>query len=147
MWIIYVHTRINLLHMKKRQGIRDNARELRRNMTIAEVRLWDRLRRKQLGGYKFYRQHPIINEVTIRGHALLYYADFYCSAAKLVVELDGSSHIGREEYDLIRDMRLLERGIMTLRFANSATDPHTIDDTLNTILSTIKDRVLAPGPL
>src|SRR5690606_30871145 len=107
--------------MKNGKGITGNARELRRNMTVAEIRLWSRLRRRQLGGFKFYRQHPIINEVTKRGHALLYYADFYCSAAKLVVELDGSSHIGREEYDHIRDMRLLERGIVTLRFKNSET--------------------------
>jgi very-short-patch-repair endonuclease len=132
--------------MKNGKGIRYNARELRRKMTVAENRLWDRLRRKQLGGFKFYRQHPIINGVTVRGHALLYYADFYCSAAKLVVELDGSSHIGREEYDHIRDMRLLERGIVTLRFLNSATDPNNIDDTLACILSAVRDRLTPPLP-
>jgi very-short-patch-repair endonuclease len=132
--------------MKNGNGITDNARELRRNITVAESRLWSRLRRKQLGGFKFYRQPPIINEVTIRGHALLYYADFYCSAAKLVVELDGSSHIGREEYDHIRDMRLLERGIVTLRFKNSATDPENIDDTLARILFAIIDRITPPQP-
>ena len=59
------------------------ARELRRNLTEAEKILWQELRNRKLGGFKFRRQHPINKFV----------ADFYCHEVKLIVELDGSQHL------------------------------------------------------
>ena len=54
-------------------------RQLRSNLTEAEIRLWSRLRRKQLDGFRFRRQQPI-------GPFIV---DIFCPAAKLVVEVDG----------------------------------------------------------
>ena len=62
------------------------ARELRKNMTDAELHLWNRVRRKQINGYQFYRQKNIGS----------YIVDFYCPAAKLIIELDGSQHYTEE---------------------------------------------------
>ena len=55
------------------------SRQLRSDMTDAEIYLWSKLKNKQLDGYQFYRQKPIGN----------YIVDFYCPAAKMVIEVDG----------------------------------------------------------
>jgi very-short-patch-repair endonuclease len=84
------------------------AREMRREPTEPERRLWQKVRRKQLDGYKFRRQHPI-------GRFIL---DFYCHEARLVVELDGESHAFQEEYDAARTEWLKAQGLRVLRFPN-----------------------------
>ena len=84
------------------------ARELRRNLTPAEQRLWRRLRNHQLGGHKFRRQHAI-------GPFIV---DFCCPACHLTIELDGDTHAGQEEYDQARTRWLLEQGWRELRFTN-----------------------------
>jgi very-short-patch-repair endonuclease len=86
------------------------AGELRRNMTDAERTLWSKLRRKQLNGLIFYRQKNIGN----------YIVDFYCPAAKLVVELDGGRHYSGEgrAKDEIRDEYLVNLGLNVLRFSD-----------------------------
>jgi very-short-patch-repair endonuclease len=66
-----------------------NARRLRQNQTLAERALWKLVRNRQVGGFKFLRQVPIDR----------YFADFVCEAGKLIVELDGAAHEGREDYD------------------------------------------------
>ncbi|MGH8127727.1 MAG: endonuclease domain-containing protein [Gammaproteobacteria bacterium] len=81
-----------------------NARRLRKETTDAERRLWYCLRAGRLGGFKFRRQHP---------HPP-YVLDFYCEAAKLVVELDGSQH--NETVDAVRTNRLERAGMKVLRF-------------------------------
>ena len=58
------------------------SRHLRSNMTDAEQKLWQRLRKKQILGVLFYRQKPIADFIV----------DFYCAAAQLVIELDGCQH-------------------------------------------------------
>ncbi len=87
-----------------------HARQLRRNMTDDERRLWSVLRRKNLSGFRFRRQQPIGR----------YIADFFCPAAKLIVELDGGQHA--EEINMRRDeerARWLEaRGYRVLRIWN-----------------------------
>lgn len=85
------------------------ARQLRRNQTDAERRLWSRLRRRQLSGCKFRRQHPVG----------IYVCDFICLEAKLVVELDGSQHLDRAPQDLHRDAFLRAGGFRILRFWNA----------------------------
>ena len=84
------------------------ARELRQTQTPYEAALWKLLRARQLQGYKFRRQVPIGP----------YFADFCCSKAKLVVELDGNSHDDREEYDALRDAALHSDGWRTIRISN-----------------------------
>ena len=95
-------------------------------MTYTEVRLWLYLRRRQLEGWKFRRQHPIGD----------YVVDFYCAAARLVVELDGDSHDGEVKfnYDERRQAWLESQGYRVLRF--SAENPR--DDYLAGVWETIE---------
>jgi very-short-patch-repair endonuclease len=65
------------------------ARDGRRVMTPAERLLWDKLRKHQVSGYKFRRQHPIGS----------YIVDFYCPAKHLAIEIDGDSHEEHVAYD------------------------------------------------
>jgi len=86
-------------------------RDLRKNATSAESRLWHFLRNRQLGGYKFRRQH------VFHGYIL----DFYCPEAKLAIELDGSGHLEEPqvEYDQVRTAALNGFGLRVLRFWNN----------------------------
>lgn len=84
------------------------AREMRQRPTQAEKHLWSQLRRRQLGGYKFRRQHPIGP----------YIVDFCCMEKKLIVEADGDIHAFQESKDKERTKRLEEEGYRVLRFAN-----------------------------
>ena len=86
------------------------SRDLRGNMTDAELVLWSRLRRKQLHGVQFYRQKPL-------GPYIL---DFFAPGAGLVVEVDGSQHLkpNHLERDRQRDQCLAEEGLRVLRFDN-----------------------------
>lgn len=86
------------------------ARSLRRPLTPAEAVLWKHLRGRRLGGSKFRRQQPIGP----------YIADFFCPAARLVVELDGDTHVGREAHDAARDEYLRAVGCRVIRFWNTA---------------------------
>lgn len=90
------------------QGLKRYAQENRRLATPAEALLWQALRGRQLGGYRFRRQHAIRQFIV----------DFYCHDAKLVIEVDGSSHDGAEEYDAERQLILEALGFRVLRFTN-----------------------------
>jgi very-short-patch-repair endonuclease len=82
------------------KNLKHASRDLRNNMTDAEKLLWSRLRNKQILALQFYRQKPILN----------YIVDFYCPAANLVIECDGSQHFTEEclEADQIRDEALAQ---------------------------------------
>jgi len=72
-------------------------------------------------------------------------ADFYCESAGLVVELDGSAHDGRADYDAARDSIIATRGLRILRIANDRTD-----EDLPAALAAIEAALKAtspPGPL
>lgn len=90
----------------------ERAQDMRRRMTPAETRLWQRLRAGRLDGYHFRRQQVIGPFI----------ADFYCHQVDLVVEVDGSVHQNQVEYDLARDRYLQERGLHVLRFTNQAVE-------------------------
>ncbi|MGI6338626.1 MAG: endonuclease domain-containing protein [Bacteroidales bacterium] len=112
--------------------IKKHARELRRNLTDPEKILWEKLRNRKLAGYKFLRQHPIIYKADYKG--LNYFiADFYCSAKKVVIELDGPIHDETEEYDKFRDEEMNLLGIKVLRLKNEMLS--NLDESLNTIRS------------
>jgi very-short-patch-repair endonuclease len=100
------------------------ARELRRDLTISEARLWTSLKGKHLG-VRFRRQVPIGRWI----------ADFACLDPKIVVEVDDESHYWRDERD--RDQDLADRGFVVLRFWNKevAQDLRMVIDT---ILATIE---------
>lgn len=104
------------------------AQKLRREATPYEKRLWAALRDGQLGGLKFRRQHPV-------GPYIL---DFYCTAQKLCIELDGDSH-GYDAaiaHDARRTDYLAGRGIRVMRFQNE----EVIAD-----LAAVVDAILAAG--
>ncbi|HUN00961.1 MAG TPA: DUF559 domain-containing protein, partial [Halothiobacillus sp.] len=86
------------------------ARKLRGQMTDAEQVLWHYIRRKQIAQVQFYRQKPLLNFIV----------DFYCPAARLVVELDGGQHFEApaEKKDKARDLALGELGLLVARFDN-----------------------------
>ncbi len=85
------------------------ARDLRKNMTDAEISLWQCLRDRQLAGYKFRRQHPI-------GPFIV---DFVCLEKKIVIEIDGSQHINDKEADNKRSDYLNNHGFRVLRVWNN----------------------------
>jgi very-short-patch-repair endonuclease len=84
------------------------ARKLRGNQTDAETVLWNRIRNRQIDGYKFVRQEPIAG----------YICDFVCRESLLIIEVDGGQH-SESTSDAIRDRRLAEDGYRVLRFWNN----------------------------
>jgi len=88
--------------------LKELARKLRNNSTKSEIKLWEKLKGKQIHGYDFDRQKPVDN----------YICDFFCRELMLAIELDGITH-GHEEVqinDTKREKRLNELGINVLRF-------------------------------
>jgi very-short-patch-repair endonuclease len=85
------------------------AKAMRKEMSESETRIWLALRAKRFETAKFRRQKVI-------GHFI---ADFAANDPKLVVEIDGDSHAGREEYDSARTRFLEAKGYTVIRFTNS----------------------------
>ena len=111
------------------------AKVLRDRLTPAERMLWEYLRKNQVDGYKFRRQHPIS----------YFIVDFYCHAAKLVIEVDGSIHdtVDQREYDIYRTEQLQLLGLHVLRFDNAEVY-HCVDEVLETIRAWLPSA--PPGP-
>jgi very-short-patch-repair endonuclease len=110
------------------------AKALRKNMTKAEELLWERLNKKQILGLRFRRQHPIN----------IFIADFYCHAARIVVELDGEIHEIPEnkEYDIAREEELKKFGIEVIRFKN-----YEVLNNIDFVISSIEHFVSVKVPL
>ncbi|MBB5745927.1 endonuclease domain-containing protein [Brevundimonas variabilis] len=104
------------------------AARMRRNLTPPEARLWRYLKGGNLGGAKFWRQHPVG----------VYILDFYCPAAKLAVEVDGAVHAIPEKilHDRRRTAGLEAQGIRVLRYPAI-----TIRDELDGVLAGIREAV------
>jgi very-short-patch-repair endonuclease len=108
-------------------------------MTVSEWRLWSNLRRRQLDGWKFRRQAPIGR----------YVVDFVCFAARLIVELDGSSHDDeKDEYDERRQAWLESQGFRVLRLSADYPEMDPIEgawDAVDLALSEVLATSSPPG--
>ena len=104
-------------------------------MTDAERRLWVRLRRRQIYGKRFRRQHPIGPFI----------ADFACPEDGLVIELDGGQHVERKEQDAARTQWLAARGYRVFRFWNNDVLTQT-DAVVEVIAAAMSDAAGAPLP-
>ncbi|MFC1851013.1 endonuclease domain-containing protein [candidate division CSSED10-310 bacterium] len=102
------------------------ARKLRKNSTIAEIKIWEKLRARQLKNYRFLRQKVIGN----------YIVDFYCRKLKLVIEIDGQYHQNRFQEDRNRQKTLERAGISLLRFTNAE-----VKGNLDRVLQVIHDKI------
>jgi len=85
------------------------SRILRSNLTDAEKLLWRHLRRKQIAGIKFRRQHPVGR----------YVVDFTCLQKRLAIEVDGGQHAEMQPHDRQRDAYLAKQGFRAMRFWNN----------------------------
>jgi very-short-patch-repair endonuclease len=93
------------------------AGRLRKQPTESEKILWEYLRKRKLGGYRFLRQHPLYYEHNNNNH-FFFVPDFYCPELKLIIELDGGIHINQKEKDKNREEILRNRGFKILRISN-----------------------------
>jgi very-short-patch-repair endonuclease len=89
-------------------SLQGKARQLRKNQTDAERRLWQMLRNRSIAGCKFRRQHPVGP----------YICDFACVDCQLVIEVDGGQHATQAEKDEVRSAYLESQGFKFLRFWN-----------------------------
>lgn len=94
--------------MQRDSKLKKRSRDLRQNSTPAEVILWTQLRNRRLDGLKFRRQHVVGPFVV----------DFYCPEVAVVVELDGETHVGKEQVDEDRERWLTKQGLRVIRFWN-----------------------------
>ncbi|MEI8132333.1 MAG: endonuclease domain-containing protein [Leptolinea sp.] len=104
------------------QVIIHKALELRHNMTEAEVKLWVRLRAHQMEDIHFRRQHAIGN----------YIVDFCAPRKKIIIEVDGSQHLEKRDYDAERTAFLESKGYKVIRFWN-----HEIMNDLDAVMLAI----------
>ncbi len=100
---------------------------LRKNQTIAERKLWSRLRAKQMEGVKFRRQQPVG----------AYIVDFICFENKVIIELDGGQHMQQTGKDQIRDRWFNEQGYKVLRFWDNE-----IFENFTGVLNSIREKLL-----
>jgi very-short-patch-repair endonuclease len=112
-----------MTHRRTTPKVFANSKELRKNLTPAEQKLWSALRNDQLG-VNFRRQHAIGPYIT----------DFCCIQKKLVIELDGGQHLEQAQYDAERTQFLQSKGYRVLRFWNN----DALND-LNGVVSVILD--------
>lgn len=115
-------------HLPYNPKLVQRAQELRRNPTPAEAKLWSYLKTLDV---RFLRQRPIGNFIV----------DFYCPAAKLVIEVDGGSYNGAQGYDLERTRVLESHGLNVVRFTNG----EVIGD-FEQVCNTIRDLTGVPNP-
>jgi len=116
--------------INNRSALLQRRRELRNNPTQEESLLWSRLKNSQTG-FKFRRQHSIGG----------YIVDFYCASKRVVVELDGSQHLQKEnlEYDKIRSKYFEGLGVKVLRFTNAKINTNineVVEEIINFMFST-----------
>ena len=97
-------------------------------MTLAEILLWNELKRKQMLGYDFHRQKSIDE----------YVVDFFCPRLLLVIEIDGASHEGKHGEDSRRQKKIERYGVSFLRFSDNE-----VRQNLNGVLECIHEWIAA----
>ncbi|MBI4063665.1 MAG: endonuclease domain-containing protein [Elusimicrobia bacterium] len=116
--------------------MRGRARQLRQNWTDAENKFWRLLRLRNIGGYKFRRQHPIGP----------YIVDFCCLKKRLVIELDGGQHARSIGYDRQRTEFLQARGYRVMRVWDNEALTNA-DGVLEKVLEILEEKPLTlPSP-
>jgi very-short-patch-repair endonuclease len=110
-------------------NLKELARKLRNDSTLGEVLLWNELKNKQMYGFDFHRQKPLLN----------YIVDLYCYELDLVIEIDGRYHDHEEKYnlDLIRDGELAQYNLTILRFTEQEVRKEMVN-----VLRAIENHVL-----
>ncbi len=113
--------------------LKDRARQLRKNMTRAEVVLWQHVKGKQLNGYDFDRQRPLDEFIV----------DFFCKELMLVIEIDGVTHDDEQGQirDQFRQERLESLGVQFLRFQDE-----DVKQNLEGVLEAIKQWIKSGKP-
>jgi very-short-patch-repair endonuclease len=108
----------------------ERVKDLRKQMTVAEKKLWWQLRNRQLAGFKFRRQYPVGP----------YYRDFACTKYSLAIEVDGGQHDGSQG-DIVRTAYLESQGWQVLRFWNNDVLGN-IESVYETIVPVLDEHVL-----
>ena len=108
----------------------NRARNLRKNSTLQEQKLWELIRNRKLNGLKFVRQYPIGN----------YIVDFACRQKKIIIELDGGQHNEDENivYDTKRTKYFENLGYKVIRFWNNEID-NNIEGVYERLLEFVSD--------
>jgi len=119
------------LHKRTTPKIFGRAKQLHREMTEPEAKLWAHLRAHRMGDVHFRKQHAIGN----------YIVDFCAPSKKLVIELDGSQHLEQQEYDKERSVFLNLKSYKVLRFWNNA-----VMNDLERVLTVIWDALKPADP-
>jgi cyclase len=116
----------------------ENAKRLRDNMTADEQLLWGALQNSKVSGFRFKPQHPISYFV----------ADFYCHAARLIIELDGAVHdaVDQSEYAANRTYMLEELELRVIRFRNEEVFSD-INSVLTRIIEQLQKNEIPLNPL
>jgi len=117
------------MHKRTTPKIFGRAKQLHRNMTDAEAKLWSHLRAHRMGGVHFRNQHAIGSLIV----------DFCAPRKKLILELDGSQHLEQQEYDNERNAFLESRGYRVLRFWNNDV-MNNIDSVLSVMYESLNDK-------
>ena len=118
------------MHKRTTLKIFGRAKQLHRNMTEAESKLWTQLRAHRMGDVHFRNQHAIGN----------YIVDFRAPRKKLIIELDGSQHLDQKEYDEARAAFLKSKGYRIMRFWNNDV-LNNIDSVLRVIYEALNNGV------
>ncbi|MFH1684351.1 MAG: endonuclease domain-containing protein [Candidatus Margulisiibacteriota bacterium] len=111
------------------------ARMLRKDQTKSEKKVWELIRKRKFGGFKFRRQH------VVEGFVL----DFYCHELRLGIEVDGSVHLKQKDYDELRQEIIEAEGISIIRITNKDIMESSNKDILAKIEKMI-NRLPNPSP-
>ena len=117
------------MHKRTTPKIFGHAKQLHRNMSPAEAKLWAHLRAHRTADVHFRNQHAIGS----------YVVDFCAPRRKLIIELDGSQHLEQGEYDEERTKYLKSKGYKVLRFWNNQV-MNDIDGVLRAIVLELEDQ-------
>ena len=114
-------------------NLKQLARKLRNDSTLGEVLLWNELKNKQLFGFDFHRQKPLLN----------YIVDLYCYELDLVIEIDGLYHTWEEQdhKDGLRDKELAAFGLTVIRFSEQEVRKDIVN-----VLRTIESHIFNRNP-